>query len=232
MRRTAIAIAAFTVVGAGGTAVVTTTHAAGLPLPIVGGLAGGGGLPVVGSLPGLGGGMDPVGTVVGTLGGLPGFVLNCGLAANVPLMQHPAKATKKTKKTKHTAPSMPTCSNGLPIVSQLPVVGGIAGGLPTGGLGGLTGGLPVVGDGSGLGGLDRRPRRHRRPRRRPSDRQPRRPPRRPAARRPRRAHRGPRPAAAAASAASAARRPGPRRSRASLLRLVGGRPAALRSARQ
>jgi hypothetical protein len=151
MRRIGIA-AMVAAAGIGGTAIVTTTHAAGLPLPIVG---GGSGLPVVGSLPGLGGGSDPISGALGTVGGLPGYMLNCGLMANVPVLQHPAATTKKAKKTKvkHTAPSMPTCGNGLPVVSGLPVVGGIAGGLPTNGLGGLTGGLPVVGDGSGLGGL-------------------------------------------------------------------------------
>jgi len=151
MRRIGIAAAALAATGIAGTAVVTTTHAAGLPLPIIG---GGSGLPVVGNgLPGLDG-ADPVGTVVGAVAGMPGYVLTCGLMSNVPLMQHPATSTTKSHhKVKHTAPSMPTCGNGLPVVSQLPVVGGIAGGLPTSGLGGLTGGLPVVGDGSGLGGL-------------------------------------------------------------------------------
>jgi hypothetical protein len=150
MRRIGFAAAVLAAAGIGGTAVVTTTHAAGLPLPIVG---GGSGLPVVGNgLPGLDG-ADPVGTVIGAVAGMPGYVLNCGLMANVPMMQHPATSTKSHKTHRHTAPSMPTCGNGLPVVSQLPVVGGIAGGLPTGGLGGLTGGLPVVGDGSGLGGL-------------------------------------------------------------------------------
>ena len=81
-------------------------------------------------------------------------MVSCGVMSNVPILQHPATSTTKSKKkVKHTAPSMPTCANGLPIVSQLPVVGGIAGGLPTGGLGGLAGGLPIVGGGSGLGGL-------------------------------------------------------------------------------
>ena len=152
MRRIGIAAAMLAAAGIGGTAIVTTTHAAGLPLPIVG---GGSGLPVVGSLPGLGGGSDPVSGVIGTVAGLPGYMVNCGVLANVPMMQHPATKTTKSKKTKvkHTAPSMPTCANGLPVVSGLPVVGGLAGGLPTSGLGGLTGGLPVVGDGSGLGGL-------------------------------------------------------------------------------
>jgi hypothetical protein len=151
MRRIGIAAAILAAAGIGGTAVVTTTHAAGLPLPIVG---GGGGLPVVGNgLPGLDG-ADPVGTVISAVAGMPGYVLNCGVMSNVPIMQHPATSTRKShKQHRHTAPSMPTCGNGLPVVSQLPVVGGIAGGLPTGGLGGLTGGLPVVGDGSGLGGL-------------------------------------------------------------------------------
>jgi hypothetical protein len=150
MRRIGLAAAMLAAAGIGGTAIVTTSHAAGLPLPIIG---GGSGLPVVGSLPGLGGGSDPISGVLGTVGGLPGYMLNCGLMANVPVLQHPATKTKKTKKVKHTAPSMPTCANGLPVVSGLPVVGGIAGGLPTSGLGGLTGGLPVIGDGSGLGGL-------------------------------------------------------------------------------
>ena len=151
MRRIGIAAAALAATGIAGTAVVTTTHAAGLPLPVIG---GGSGLPVVGNgLPGLDG-ADPVGTVVGAVAGMPGYVLKCGLMSNVPLLQHPATSTKKSHhKVKHTAPSMPTCGNGLPVVSGLPVVGGIAGGLPTSGLGGLTGGLPVVGDGSGLGGL-------------------------------------------------------------------------------
>jgi hypothetical protein len=132
MRRIGIA-AMLAAAGIGGTAIVTTTHAAGLPLPIVG---GGSGLPVVGSLPGLGGGSDPISGALGTVGGLPGYMLNCGLMANVPMLQHPAATTKKAKKTKvkHTAPSMPTCGNGLPVVSGLPVVGGIAGGLPTNGL--------------------------------------------------------------------------------------------------
>lgn len=152
MRRIGIAAALLAAAGIGGSAIVTTTHAAGLPLPIVGGGTSGlGGLPVVGSLPGLDG-TDPVSTVIGTVAGLPGFVLSCGVMSNVPVLQHPA-VKSKSKKTHHTAPSMPTCSNGLPVISQLPVVGGIAGGLPTGGLGGLTGGLPIVGDGSGLGGL-------------------------------------------------------------------------------
>ena len=153
MRRTGIAAAILATAAIGGTAVVTTTHAAGLPLPIVG---GGSGLPIVGGgLPGLGG-TDPVSSVIGTVAGLPGYALNCGLMSNVPILQHPATATTKTKSHKthrHTAPSMPTCGNGLPVVSQLPVVGGLAGGLPTSGLGGLAGGLPVVGDGSALGGL-------------------------------------------------------------------------------
>jgi hypothetical protein len=112
---------------------------------------------VVGSLPGLGGGSDPISGALGTVAGLPGYMLNCGLMANVPVLQHPAATTKKAKKTKvkHTAPSMPTCGNGLPVVSGLPVVGGIAGGLPTNGLGGLTSGLPIGGLMSGLpiGGL-------------------------------------------------------------------------------
>jgi hypothetical protein len=150
MRRIGIAAAALAATGIAGTAVVTTTHAAGLPLPIVG---GGSGLPIVGNgLPGLDG-ADPVGTVIGAVAGMPGYVLSCGLMANVPIMQHPTTSTKSHKTHRHTAPSMPTCGNGLPVVGQLPVVGGIAGGLPTGGLGGLTGGLPIVGDGSGLGGL-------------------------------------------------------------------------------
>lgn len=150
MRRIGIAAAVLAATGIAGTAVITTTHAAGLPLPIVG---GGSGLPVVGGLPGLDG-VDPVGTVVGAVAGMPGYVLNCGLMSNVPMLQHPATSSTKSHKThRHTAPSMPTCGNGLPVVSQLPVVGGIAGGLPTSGLGGLTGGLPIVGDGSGLGGL-------------------------------------------------------------------------------
>ncbi|TMD96444.1 MAG: hypothetical protein E6I76_07745 [Chloroflexi bacterium] len=151
MRRIGIAAAILAAAGIGGTAVVTTTHAAGLPLPIIG---GGAGLPVVGGLPGLDG-TDPVGTVIGAVSGMPGYVLSCGVMSNVPILQHPATSTKKShRKVKHTAPSMPTCGNGLPVVSQLPVVGGIAGGLPTSGLGGLPiGGLPIVGDGSGLGGL-------------------------------------------------------------------------------
>jgi hypothetical protein len=152
MRRTGIAVALLAAAGIGGTAIVTTSHAAALPLPVIGGLTGGG-LPIVGSLPGLSGGTDPVTGVIGGVAGLPGYVLTCGVLANVPILQHPATTSKSTKKTKHTAPSMPTCSNGLPIVSQLPVVGGIAGGLPTSGLGGLTGSLPIVGGGSGLGGL-------------------------------------------------------------------------------
>ncbi len=152
MRRIGIAAAMLAAAGIGGTAIVTTSHAAGLPLPIVG---GGSGLPVVGSLPGLSGSGDPVSGVLGSVTGLPGYVLNCGVMANVPVLQRPATATKKTKKvkTKHTAPSMPTCAGGLPVVSGLPVVGGIAGGLPASGLGGLTGGLPIVGGSGGLGGL-------------------------------------------------------------------------------
>jgi elastin len=153
MRRIGIAAAILAAAGIGGTAVVTTTHAAGLPLPGLGG--GGSGLPVVGGLPGLDG-TDPVGTVIGAVAGMPGYVLNCGLMSNVPMLQHPATTThskSKRNKVKHTAPALPTCGNGLPVVSGLPVVGGIAGGLPTNGLGGVTGGLPVVGDGSALGGL-------------------------------------------------------------------------------
>ena len=162
MRRIGIAAAILAAAGIGGTAVVTTTHAAGLPLPIIG---GGAGLPVVGGLPGLDG-TDPVGTVIGAVSGMPGYVLSCGVMSDVPILQHPATSTKKShRKVKHTAPSMPTCGNGLPVVSQLPVVGGIAGGLPTSGLGGLpiggltgtigglAGGLPGLAGGLPIGGL-------------------------------------------------------------------------------
>jgi hypothetical protein len=153
MRRLGLAVIV-AAAGIGGTAVITTTHAAGLPLPLPN--LGGSGLPVVGSLPGLGGGAsDPVSGVLGAVTGIPGYALNCGLMANVPVMQHPTPAHKaKSKKTKkHTSPALPDCGAGLPVVGTLPVVGPALGGLPTSGLGGLTGGLPGLGGGGGLGGL-------------------------------------------------------------------------------
>jgi hypothetical protein len=165
MRRIGIAAAVLAAAGIAGTGVVTTTHAAGLPLPILGGTGNGlSSLPVIGSLPGLDG-SDPVSGVIGGVAGLPGYVLDCGVLANVPILQHaqPSVAKPATRRGKsHKAtpqttlkaiPEATDCSQGLPIVSSLPVVGGLLGNLPNGGLGGVVGGLPIVGDGSAIGGL-------------------------------------------------------------------------------
>jgi hypothetical protein len=105
-------------------------------LPIVGpmlGGAGGGGLPIVGSLPMVGG-------IVGTVG---------GLASNVPVVGPMisgiagSASTQDPMATVNGAAGMVTG-----VASGLPLVGPIVASLPIVGDGSLAAGLPVVGDGS------------------------------------------------------------------------------------